>query len=150
MINHRFKILGTFCAGIYWISDSLIHKVIYGEGEFEFLPSDLNELWMRIIIISLIFLLGSYADYYTKKVLQLAEEKKIIFYETVNATKYIMQNFIIEMLPFKIEVMKNVQRDDGVLNRYNQLIRQTSEQIKKLESITEVTKDNIRDSIAPK
>jgi PAS domain S-box-containing protein len=49
-------------AAAVWIADSLIHRYLLEESSFELIPSDVNELWMRVSIIVLLIAFGLLAD----------------------------------------------------------------------------------------
>ena len=62
MRQRKFTAYGIGLAMLYWITESVIHRYIYAEDFFEVVPSDLNEIWMRVLIISLILGFGIFAD----------------------------------------------------------------------------------------
>lgn len=150
MKNHLYKFLGFLIAGLYWLFDSSIHKFIYCEEQFEFIPSEFNELWMRTAIIFMVILLGSYADYNTKKIIEKEKEKSKIFFVTVSASHHILNNFLNKMQIFKMEAEKSSDFDKSKLALYDLVINDTAEQIKKLESITDISEEKIKDLVYPK
>lgn len=147
MNNHLYKVLGFLVACVYWLADSSIHKLFYGEEHFEFIPSELNELWMRTTIFGLVIVLGSYADHHTRKILQKEKEKAKVFFATVSASHYILNNFLNKMQLFKFEAEKSSDFDKNILVLYDHVIQDTAEQIKKLESITDISEESIKDTI---
>lgn len=60
----------------YWFFDSAIHYFWYGELEFEIIPSDFNELWMRSAIFILLLAFGVFADYKTSKIIKAYKKKE--------------------------------------------------------------------------
>jgi len=64
--QHYFLKLAVPVALLSWFFDSIIHYFWYGEAEFEILPSDGNELWMRGTIFLLLAAFGLFADYKSK------------------------------------------------------------------------------------
>ena len=52
--RNMFAIVAFGIALIFWFFDASVHHFIYGERQFEFIPSDFNELWMRLLIVVLI------------------------------------------------------------------------------------------------
>lgn len=69
MKNRTFSIAAFFIAFIFWFFDASIHYFVYREPQFELIPNDFNELWMRIVIVLLLIIFGIFADYYSRKLL---------------------------------------------------------------------------------
>ena len=65
--KHYFLKFAVPCALLFWFLDSLIHYFWYGELEFEMVPSDTNELWMRSSIFVLLTTFGLFADVQSRK-----------------------------------------------------------------------------------
>ncbi len=72
--RHYFLKFAVPVALLSWFFDSFIHYFWYGEVEFEIIPSDANELWMRSTIILLLAAFGLFADYKSKT--SIAESNK--------------------------------------------------------------------------
>jgi signal transduction histidine kinase len=64
--RHYFLKFAVPVALMSWFFDSFIHYFWYGELEFEIIPSDANELWMRSTIFLLLAAFGLFADYKSK------------------------------------------------------------------------------------
>ncbi len=64
--RHYFLKFAIPVATLSWFFDSFIHYFWYGELEFEIIPSDGNELWMRSTIFLLLATFGLFADYKSK------------------------------------------------------------------------------------
>ena len=65
--KHYFIRFAIPLAFLIWFLDSLIHYFWYGESEFEIIPSDFNDLWMRISIFVVLAAFGLFADHQSKK-----------------------------------------------------------------------------------
>ena len=52
---------GLGLAVVFWLFDSALHYYGYEEPVFEWIPSDGNEPWMRIIICITFVAFGAYA-----------------------------------------------------------------------------------------
>jgi PAS domain S-box-containing protein len=65
--KHYFLKLAIPAALSFWVLDSFIHYYWYGELEFEIIPTDMNDLWMRSCIVILLVAFGFFADYKSKK-----------------------------------------------------------------------------------
>ena len=134
----------------YWVLECIIHYFGYGELEFELIPSDLDELWMRIVIVILLVSFGIYADKHTKSILDKEKEKRIVFEATVKSTHHILNNILNQMQYYKIIADKNRAFDDETNELYENTITEGKELIKKLSSVDELTEENIIDSVYPK
>jgi len=58
-----------------WIFDSMIHYFLYGESEFEIIPSDHNDLWMRSSLFILLTFFGFFADITSSKIIRINDIK---------------------------------------------------------------------------
>lgn len=61
----------------YWLLDSVIHYFIYHESEFEIIPSDHNDLWMRSSIFLLLTSFGLFADFRSRKTIENNNKKNL-------------------------------------------------------------------------
>ena len=134
----------------YWLFDSVIHYFVYGELEFEIIPSDGNELWMRCMILFLLILFGMFADFHIKKLNKKSNEKYDVYVSMLKATKHILNNFLQKMFIFQVEAEKSKDFDKKILTEYDQMIDATTNQIKNLEGILEPNKDIIEERYKPK
>ena len=65
--KHYFLKLAIPLAFLYWIIESTIHYFWYGESEFEIIPSDSNELWMRGSVFILLPFFALFADFTSRR-----------------------------------------------------------------------------------
>jgi len=76
-MNHRWHIglVAAVMGVIYWPLEALVHTCIFHEGSFlqQFTNPDPNELWMRLIIITLFLGFGFYVEKLFLKQQQLAK-----------------------------------------------------------------------------
>lgn len=68
--KHYFLKFAIPLAISYWFLDSFIHYFLYAELEFEIIPSDNNELWMRSSIFLLLTIFGLFADFSSRKTIK--------------------------------------------------------------------------------
>ena len=132
--------LSIILAVILWLIDSVAHRLLFNEAEYEFIPQDLNELWMRITIITLIICFGIYTDYHSKKILLAAHEKRQIFLATVSASQHILNNLLNNMQYFKLKIDESSDFDKETIEGAEELVKQ-------LSSVEELTEDKIKDSV---
>jgi hypothetical protein len=143
-MKYRFTAISISIAILLWFTDSLVHYIGYGEQAFEVLPSDLNELWMRCIIVVLIVAFGVFADY------RSGFDKKDVYQAMLGATNHILRNHLQKMLVFREEAENCTGFDRNVLRLYREMVDETIAQIKNLENIQELNKANIEDRYLPK
>jgi PAS domain S-box-containing protein len=94
--THYFIKFAVPIALCYWFLDSVIHYFVYNESAFEIIPSDGNDLWMRISIFILLISFGLFADITSRKII---ERNKIINKaENISRAKKQWQ-LIIDSLP---------------------------------------------------
>ena len=134
----------------YWLFDSLVHYYIYKELEFEIVPSDFNELWMRCIIIFLLLSFGLFADYYTNKIIKSDIEKRDIYITKLAATKHILNNFLQGMKLFRGIANKSKDIDKNIIKLFDESIDNVVIQINNFDEIEELNKKNIEDKFLPK
>ena len=149
MKNVNYTILSILLAAVLWVVDSTIHRLFFDDDEFEFLPTDINELGMRISIIVLVVCFGLYADYQTKKILKTEREKRIVFHATVSASQHILNNLLNNMQYFKLKIDDSSDFDKETSELFQQSIADAEELVKKLSSVEELTEDKIKDSVYP-
>ena len=68
--SHYFLKFAIPVALSFWFFDSTIHYFWYDELEFEIIPSDSNELWMRTSIFILLASFGLFADFTSRKIIE--------------------------------------------------------------------------------
>jgi hypothetical protein len=142
--KHLFLLGSILIAALFWFGDAAIHYFGYGEPELEFIPSDFNELWMRSVIVILLVSFGIFADYRNRI------DKHDVYATMLNATHHILRNFLQRMLLFRQEAENSKDFNKNILAAYDQMIRETTAQIKNLEDIKEPNKRNIEDRYRPK
>jgi hypothetical protein len=151
MKNWIFSVVAFFIAFVFWFLDTSIHYLVYREPQFELIPDDFNELWMRIVIVLLIILFGIFADYFSRKLLitQKQLEASRIYTSMINATHHILNNLLNQMQFFKIEALKSKDFDQEVLTLYDNALDEASELLERLSQIENITEENIWASIDP-
>ena len=151
MKNWMFSIVAFFIAFVFWFFDASIHYFVYREPQFELIPDDYNELWMRVVIVLLIILFGVFADYFSRKLLitQKQLEASRIYSSMINATHHILNNLLNQMQFFKLEAQKSKDFDQEALTLYDNAINEASELIERLSKVENITEENIWASIDP-
>jgi len=145
--NYTFKAI--ILSAMYWLLDSMVHKLIFSENEFEFIPTDANELWMRIIIIVLLIAFGIYADKTTKAMLKKEHEKRVVFNATISSTQHILNNLLNQMQYFKLMADESKAFDSKIQAQYDNTMLEGKELVDKLSAVEELTEANIKASVEP-
>ena len=146
----NYTILSILLAALLWVIDSIAHRLFFGDDEFEFLPNDINELWMRATIVMLVICFGLFADYETKKILKSEREKRIVFHAAVSASQHILYNLLNHMQYFKIKIDESDAFDEETTRLFNESLADAKELVIKLSSVEELTEERIKNSVYPK
>ena len=104
-----FATISISIALLFWFFDSIVHYFVFSETAFEVLPSDLNELWMRCVIVVLIVAFGVFADR------RIGFEKVDVYRAMLGATNHILRNHLQSMLLFRDEAENCKDYDKYVL-----------------------------------
>jgi hypothetical protein len=134
----------------YWFFDSVVHYLGYGELEFEIIPSDINEFWMRSVIFILLVAFGVFADYHTNKIIKKDVEKYDVYMAMLGATRFILHHFLNNIISFRSEAENSKDFNRDILEIYDQVIDDTIAKIKNLEDIKEPSKKTIEDKYRQK
>ena len=131
-------------AALYWFVESLIHKHIFEELPFELIPSDINELQMRVVIGTTFVCFGLYADKKTKVLRAKEEEERRIFRATVHSAQLIIDKLLHNIRTGLNEIYKTKMLDA----KTTQFLRESMIEAEKLEaklvSITEINEEAIK------
>ncbi|MFT5219141.1 MAG: putative membrane protein [Planctomycetota bacterium] len=151
MKKRKYSIVAFIIACMFWFLDASIHYFVYGEPQFEFIPDDINEFWMRTVIVLLVILFGIYADYSTRKL--LIKEKQLeatrIYDSMIYASQHILNNLLNQMQLFKLEALKSDDFDREIIDLYDSAIDEATDLIQKLSQVENITDENIWASVDP-
>lgn len=150
MERYKFSILGLGLALFYWFAESVIHRFIYAEEFFELVPSDVNELWMRLFIIVLIAAFGFFADNRARRIKATEREKHDVYVATVRSTQHILNNLMNQLQLAFLDLEKEHCLESDTRRLLEQSIREGKEQVERLSTVTEITSESIEDSVRPR
>ena len=152
MKKKMFTIAASLIAFIFWFFDSLVHHFLYGENNFEFVPSDFNELWMRTVIVILIMLFGIFADHFTNNIVMREKQLEVarICNGMIHASLHILVNLLNQMQIFKLEALKSKDFDQEIIKYYDTAIDEASNLVETLSRLQEVTERTIGTPLEPK
>ncbi|MDJ0941326.1 MAG: hypothetical protein QNJ00_16310 [Woeseiaceae bacterium] len=144
----RYKRLSTwisiFVAIVFWFFESAVHFFGYGEPTFEVFPSEVDEIWMRSVIVVLIVTVGILADRQNKS------DRLDVYRGMLGATHHILNNFLQKMMQIRHEAEQSEDFDKDVLDLFDQIIDDTTAQIEQLDNISNPSKSAIEDRYLPK
>lgn len=133
----------------FWFLESLIHSFAFMEDEINFIPSDINELWMRLVICGLIILFGIYSDYQNRKLLAKEQEKLSVFKATVRSSQQILNNHLNQMQLFMLKAKSAGLIDPELESLYNESLAESGELLKSLSMVDNPTEEKIEESVQP-
>jgi hypothetical protein len=150
MERYKFTLLGIGLAFLYWFAESGIHRLVYAEESFEVLPSDVNEIWMRLLIIVLIVCFGLFADNRARKIKASEQEKHAVFVATVRSTQHILNNLLNQLQLVFFDLEKEHCLESETKGFLEKSIREGKEQVERLSSVSEISSESIEDSVKPR
>ena len=140
--KHFFLKFSIPLALAYWFFDSVVHYFGYGELEFEIIPSDFDEFWMRSVIFILLLAFGVFADYHTNKIIEKNAEKHDVYMAMLGITRHILRNFSKNILSLRSDTEDSKSFNIDILKIYDQVMDDTITQIKNLEEIKRLQPGN--------
>lgn len=150
MERYKFSILGLGLALFYWFAESGVHRFIYAEELFELVPSDVNELWMRLFIIVLMVAFGFFADDRARRIKAKEREKRDVYVATVRSTQHILNNLMNQLQLAFLDLEKEHCLESETRKLLEQSIREGKAQVERLSTVTEITSESIEDSVRTK
>ena len=80
---------------------------------------------------------------------KIEKEKITIYTAMLSSAHHILNNFLNQMLLFKITAENTPGFDKHILSLFDTVMDEADQQIKKLGDITEITEETIKDSVKP-
>ena len=104
----------------------------------------------EFLIPSFIIFWFALVDQIKKHKTQQIEHEKIKIYKAMLfSTHHILNNYMNQMMLFKITAKKTPGFDSKVLSMYDEIIKDTSTQIEALGNITDINEESINKSVKP-
>ncbi len=108
---------------------------------------ELDEFFIAVLIVLVFFA----ADLLLKERKRKIEHEKVKVYKAmVSSAHHVLNNFLNQMLLFKITAEDTPGFDKEVLDLYDVVMEEAKEQISALSSITEVSEERIKEAVRPK
>ena len=141
MKNKTFSISAIALAVAFWFFDASVHYFIYGEPEFEYIPSDNNELWMRIVIVVLLVSFGIFSDYVANKIMYKNKQLEVVraYSALIDASQISLNNLVVQMQLFKREALRSKGFDRNVIELYENAINGATELANTFANIKDVS-----------
>ena len=131
----KFTIAAFEMALFFWVLESAIHYFVFEESHFEFIPSETNELWMRVVIVFLIMILGVFADAFIERIRQRQMEVAHAYNALIQAGNETLDNLVDQMHLFKSEAQRSCDFDKEVLKYYDNAIAQASDLVERFANV---------------
>jgi hypothetical protein len=88
--------VGIVVAGLFWVLEAAIHALVWRTATFSqaLLPSDPNELWMRVLTCLLFVLFGAYVHRGHARLRRMQEERDVARGRLESALTKVLAGFI--------------------------------------------------------
>ncbi|OGT32932.1 MAG: hypothetical protein A2W28_01390 [Gammaproteobacteria bacterium RBG_16_51_14] len=149
MHKRNYIPLGIILGLFSWAAESFLHWFSSAGETFEIIPTDLNELWMRVFIFILLVCFGVYADYHTKALVARQEETRKIFKATTAAFQHILNNFLNEILYFRDEAERVGGFDENTQKLLERAVKKAADRVDSLRNMSDISVENIKVSVNP-
>ena len=147
MKRRQFFVIAIIVASLFWLLKSLIYRYFFAEAEFQLLPTDANEFWMRVTIFLLIISVGVLADSRAARIDAVEKEKREIFDATVSSSQHVVNNLLNQVQVLFLDLDNDNKLSDEGREHLEDSIREGKDQIARLSSVTAIDKASIRDSV---
>lgn len=139
--NNLFFIFSIVIAFLFWFVESLLHMAFFDHGAgFEIIPHDANELWMRIVIFTLIPLIGFLASRYVKLQSKIQEEKLRNLNAVIVSTHEVAGNTLSLMSHYCDDFIKTGKPDIDTIISMKEIIDEAFDSLNNLKSVDEMIK----------
>lgn len=145
MKNKTFTIAAFQMALFFWVLESVLHYFVFEEPRFELIPSEPNELWMRIVIVFLVMVLGVFADAFIARIEHRQIEVAHAYNALIQAGNETLENLLQQMHLFKSEAQRSCDFDKNVLGYYDNAINQATELVDRLANLDRALNDREAD-----
>lgn len=133
--------------GILWIffSDSVLEMVAPSREALTQMQTIKG--WLYVIVTTVLLHLLISRD--AKRAEKQEQEKRDIFQATVKASHHILHNFLNQMMLFKLEAEDSQDFGEDVFVLFDDVMTEAKTQVGKLSTITDLTKEEIEQTIIP-
>ena len=146
MMNYKkknfFTKIAILLSAAFWLTESFSHHFLFGE-KFELIPYNKHELLLRSLISILAISLGAFGDYHTSKLIRKERDKYQVYESMLNASHHIINNFLNQMMLFRLEAEEHENFDKDILQIYDKIIDKATKQLKALENLPDLSQSSI-------
>ena len=103
--------------------------------------------WFYVAFTSLLLFFLIRLDY--RAIERKEQEKAEVFAATMSAVHHILNNFLNKMLLFRMKAEESRDIDPEILVLYDRVIEEAQEEIERLGSVAELTKEKIDEVVRP-
>ena len=150
MKRRKITILLVILSLIFWLADSLVHAFVYADGTFELIPTDLNELWMRTVIIFLLIVIGVVGDTLANRIETAEREKREVFLVAISSTQHVMTNLLNQMQLVFLETSKTDKLSGETRKLLEEWIEEGKDQIDRLSVVAKIEEEATKGSVRSK
>ena len=143
-------IVAIIVAALYWTAESMVHRFVFAEDAFELLPLNINELWMRALIVLLMICFGIFGDAWSRRLVSKEDEKRQIFIATISSTQHILNNLLNQIQVVFLEMDDEYRVDAKTREMLKRSLKDAQAQVEQLSAVTKLDEEAIRESVAPK
>ena len=150
MDKYMIKLVAVVAIAFFWSAESFLHRFIFDYNEFTLWPTDSNELWMRLLVVTIIILFGGFIEYHMRRVGEKEKEKRDVYVAMLHSSNHILNNFLNQMQLMRIEASQCQGFDRDVLDAYDRIVVEAGELIHNLQTVPSLTKESILASVSPR
>lgn len=82
---------------LFWLGESILHYYLFDHGhDFELIPRESNEIWMRILICVMIVAFGLFSERMQRRLIASNQEKLELIHETMRTIEDKFGNYLVE------------------------------------------------------
>lgn len=150
MKRHKLTLIGAAVSVVVYLI-IFIFKIELFESFVDFLENFEEFELDEIVIPCVIFIAFAVIDLIKKHKSDTVELERIKIYKAMlSSTHHILNNFLNQMLLFKMTAEDTQGFPPNILALYDQIIKGTTSQIEALGNITSIDETSIVSSVAPK
>lgn len=140
LITKPVLLFSIALAVLLWIGESLFHYLVFDPGHpFEIIPSDQNELWMRLVICAMIVVFGGYIQRQANKKRAIQEEKLRTLRATMHTVEDRVGNTLLSIKYLLNDAENNQCINLQLSNDIHKLIDNTMQQLREIRNLNVVS-----------
>ena len=177
MNDSKIIVIGNIVAVLFWFADSAIDYLLGAAGTIELIPEEINELWMRCLIVILISGFSFYMQRAFNKLEKVQRERTELLHEKIamqeemikatqeskdqlvelertkiykamlSSTNHVLNNFLNQLQLFELAAQKSSDFPEETLGMFHRCVADTALQVKELGRIEEINEQEIIRSV---